>query len=182
MNIHSDDFELFGLARTFKQNQTQIDARRKDLQRLAHPDKFVDQGAAAQRLAMQWSARINQAWQRLRSPIKRAAYLCELGGTLVNADKNTLMPVDFLMQQMQWREDLDAAHSAEEHDQFCLRLNQAIHDALQKIEYLIDVQQAFQEATGHVRELMFLQRLAEDACGQNVSGELLSAAAKATEV
>lgn len=182
MNIQSDDFVLFGLARTFKQDQTQIDARRKDLQRLAHPDKFVDQGAAAQRLAMQWSVRINEAWQRLRCPIKRAAYLCELGGAQVNADNNTLMPTDFLTQQMQWREDLDAAHSAEDHEQFRLRLNQAVHDALQKIEYLIDVQQAFQEAAGNVRELMFLQRLAEDACGQNVSGELWSAAAKLAEV
>lgn len=182
MNIQSDDFELFGLERTFKQDQTQIDVRRKDLQRLAHPDKFVDQGAAAQRVAVQWSSRINQAWQRLRNPIKRAVYLCELGGALVNADNNTLMPTDFLMQQMQWREDLDAANSAEDHDQFRLRLNKAIHDALQKIEYLIDVQQAFQEAAGHVRELMFLQRLAADACDQNVSGELWSAAAKLAEV
>ena len=55
-----------------------LDARWKELQREAHPDRFAAHGAAAQRLAMQWSVRINEAYQRLKDPLKRAAYLCEL--------------------------------------------------------------------------------------------------------
>ena len=109
MNLQSDDFELFGLPRQFAQERAAIDARWKELQREAHPDKFAAQGAAAQRVAMQWSVRINEAYQRLKDPIKRAAYLCELHGAPVNAEDNTAMPPAFLMQQMAWREALEEA-------------------------------------------------------------------------
>jgi molecular chaperone HscB len=100
VNLQSDDFELFGLARQFAQDRALIDERWKELQRQAHPDKFSAQGAAAQRVAMQWSVRINEAYQRLKVPLSRAAYLCELNGAPVNAENNTAMPGSFLMQQM----------------------------------------------------------------------------------
>ena len=112
MNLQSDDFELFGLPRKFAQERSQIDARWKELQREAHPDRFAAQGAAAQRVAMQWSVRINEAYQRLKDPLKRAAYLCELHGAPIRAEDNTAMPPAFLMQQMQWREELEDLHDS----------------------------------------------------------------------
>ena len=162
MNLQSNDFELFGLAQTYAQDRTQIDARWKDLQRQAHPDKFADQGAAAQRIAMQWSVRINEAYQRLKDPLKRAAYLCELNGAPVNAENNTAMPPAFLMQQMAWREALDEAESAEDLEQISQQVQQASREVLQKIEQLIDQQQAYTEAVGQVRALMFVERFAAD--------------------
>ena len=109
MNLQSDDFELFDLPRRFVQERAAIDARWKALQREAHPDRFAAQGAAAQRVAMQWSVRINEAYQRLKDPVRRAAYLCELHGAPIQAEDNTSMPAQFLMQQMEWREALDDA-------------------------------------------------------------------------
>ena len=58
---------------------------------------------------MQWAVRVNEAYQRLKDPLKRAAYLCELDGAPIDAENNTAMPADFLMQQMEWREALDDA-------------------------------------------------------------------------
>jgi molecular chaperone HscB len=66
------DFELFGVPAQFAQDRVHLDARWKDLQREAHPDKFASQGTAAQRVAMQWSVRINEAYQRLKDPMRRA--------------------------------------------------------------------------------------------------------------
>ncbi|WP_163768973.1 Fe-S protein assembly co-chaperone HscB, partial [Providencia stuartii] len=74
-----------------------------------HPDRFASEGAAAQRVAMQWAMRVNEGYQRLKDPLKRAAYLCELRGAPVQAENNTAMPPAFLMQQMAWREALDDA-------------------------------------------------------------------------
>ncbi len=160
--MQSDDFELFGLEQRFAQDRSQLDARWKELQRQAHPDKFADQGAAAQRVAMQWSVRINEAYQRLKDPLKRAAYLCELHGAPVNAENNTAMPAAFLMQQMEWREELDEAHSAEDLERISLQVKRAGREVLQKIERLIDDQQAWTEAVGQVRALMFVERFAAD--------------------
>ena len=103
MNLQSTDFELFAIPMRFAQDRAKIDARWKELQREAHPDKFAAQGAAAQRVAMQWSVRINEAYQRLKTPLRSASYLCERNGVPINAENNTPMPVDFIMQQMAWR-------------------------------------------------------------------------------
>ena len=161
-SLQSDDFELFGLARRFGQDRADVDARWKDLQRQAHPDKFADQGAAAQRVAMQWSVRINEAYQRLKDPLKRAAYLCELNGAPVNAENNTAMPPAFLMQQMAWREELDEAQSAQDLERISQQVQRAKRDMLQDIECLIDDQQAFDQAVAQVRALMFVERFEDD--------------------
>ena len=162
MNLQSSDFELFDIPARFAQERTTLDARWKALQREAHPDKFSNQGAAAQRVAMQWSVRINEAYQRLKDPLRRAAYLCELNGAPVNAENNTAMPADFLMQQMAWRESLDDAGSPTELDQINFEVASARRQALQKCEQLLDVAQNYAQAVQQVRALMFIERFAND--------------------
>jgi molecular chaperone HscB len=162
VNLQSDDFELFGLARCFALDRAALDARWKDLQRQAHPDKFTAQGAAAQRIAMQWSVRINEAYQRLKNPLKRAAYLCELHGAPVNAENNITMPASFLMQQMQWREELDEAQGAQDLEQINQQCRQAERDVLLKIEQLLDQSHDYPAAVAQVRALMFIERFAAD--------------------
>lgn len=161
-SLQSNDFELFSLEQRFRQDRAALDARWKDLQREAHPDKFAAQGAASQRIAMQWSVRINEAYQRLKDPLKRAAYLCELHGAPVNAENNTAMPAAFLMQQMEWREELDDAKDAEDLEQIGLQCKQAKHKVLQTIEQLLDQAQDYPAGVAQVRALMFIERFAAD--------------------
>lgn len=162
VNLQSNDFELFGLTQKFSQDRAAIDARWKQLQKEAHPDKFASQGASAQRVAMQWSVRINEAYQRLKDPLKRASYLCELNGAPVNAEINTAMPASFLMQQMEWREALDEAKTAENMHEVALQANEFGLKQLLKIEQAIDAQHNFKLAVEHVRALMFVERFAQE--------------------
>lgn len=162
MNLQSNDFELFGVSQQFAQDRPALDARWKDLQREAHPDKFAAQGEAAQRVAMQWSVRINEAYQRLKDPLKRAAYLCELAGAPVNAHSNTTMPSAFLLQQMEWREALDEARddntlNALREDVDAVQ-RQLIEDCAQRL----DVQHDYPAAVQSVRALMFIEKFAHD--------------------
>lgn len=162
MNLQSNDFELFGIPVQFAQDRSAIDARWKDLQREAHPDKFAAQGAVAQRVAMQWSVRINEAYQRLKDPLRRAGYLCELHGAPIQAEKNTAMPTDFLIQQMEWREALEDAKSISSMEEIALEVNQSGRDQLSKIERLIDGEKNFLAAALGVRSLMFIERFASE--------------------
>ena len=162
MNLQSTDFELFAVPARFAQDRAQLDARWKEQQREVHPDRFAAQGAAAQRVAMQWSARINEAYQRLKDPQRRAAYLCELNGAPIEAENNTAMPPEFLMQQMDLRERLDDAHTAEALDEISAESTQLARDLLQKIEQQLDGQQDWPGAAQSVRALMFLDKLAAD--------------------
>ena len=162
MNLQSNDFELFDVPMRFAQNAAVLDARWKELQREAHPDKFAAQGGAAQRLAMQWSVRINEAYQRLKDPLKRATYLCEMHGAPIEAETNTAMPADFLMQQMEWREALDDAATLQNIEEISLQLNKNVREQLSKLEQLIDGQRDFAAASRQVRSLMFTERFASE--------------------
>lgn len=162
MNLQSSDFELFGLPVQFAQDSAVLDARWKDLQREAHPDRFAAQGEAAKRLAMQWSVRINEAYQRLKDPLKRAAYLCELHGAPINAENNTAMPGAFLMQQMEWREALDDADTADALDRLNDDVLTARRAALSSLDWLIDEKGDHAAAAQQVRALMFIERFAQD--------------------
>ena len=158
MNLQSNDFELFDVPALFKQDRAALDVRWKDLQREAHPDKFTAQGAAAQRVAMQWSVRINEAYARLKDPLKRAIYLCELNGAPINAHTNTTMPPAFMMMQIEWREALEEASTAAELEKISDEAAQYERGQLSKIEQLIDVHHDYTAAANEVRALMFVAR------------------------
>ncbi|OUM00520.1 Fe-S protein assembly co-chaperone HscB [Variovorax sp. JS1663] len=162
MNLNDTDFELFAVPATFAQDRAALDARWKELQREAHPDRFAAQGAAAQRVAMQWSVRINEAYQRLKDPIKRASYLCALSGHPIDAEKNTAMPPDFLMQQMEWREELDEAEDTAAIDRLRTEVEAGRARALSSLDWLIDEKGDHAGAAKQVRALMFIERFAED--------------------
>ena len=172
MNLQDNDFELFQLPRRQQLDRAMLDARWKDLQREAHPDRFAAQGPAAQRVAMQWSVRINEAYQRLKDPLKRAAYLCELGGVPVEAHSNTAMPADFLMQQMEWREALDDAEDAGALQALACEVQQASSDALQEVTAAIDTQQDMLAAAALVRRMMFIQKFAQEVRQRQLQQQL----------
>ena len=162
MNLQSDDFELFGLPVQFAQDRAAIDARWKELQGEAHPDKFAAQGLSAQRVAMQWSVRINEAYQRLKQPLSRASYICELHGAPIQAENNTAMPTAFLMQQMQWREALDEAETLQNMDEIAVTVSKSGRELLSKIEHALDIEKNFIGAAQLVRSLMFIERFASE--------------------
>ena len=162
LNLQSSDFELFGLPEQFAQASAAIDQRWRDLQREVHPDKFAAQGDAAQRVAMQYSIRVNEADQRLRDPLKRAASLCEARGAAIEAENNTAMPVEFLMEQMAWREALEEAQSPQELEVLRSSLERSRADLLGRIEALLDRQADAPAAAQQVRALMFVERFAHD--------------------
>ena len=162
LTLASSDFALFGVAPRFTQNREALDARWKQLQREAHPDRFAAQDPATQRLAMQWSVRINEAHQRLKDPLRRAAYLCELAEAPVKAHDNTAMPAEFLMQQMAWRETLDEAHDADAVLELQREVLRSREEALTRCMQLLDIEHDAVSAVGVVRSLMFIERFCAD--------------------
>lgn len=162
MRLTDNDFQLFGLPERQAQVRADIDARWKALQAEVHPDRFAAGGAAAQRVAMQWAMRVNEAYQRLRDPLARAAYLCELRGAPVQAENNTQMPGAFLMQQMEWREALDDAGDETALEALDDDAAQAEAAALAQVQRLLDEAGDAAAAASQVRALMFIQRFRAD--------------------
>ncbi|HSB21906.1 MAG TPA: Fe-S protein assembly co-chaperone HscB [Burkholderiaceae bacterium] len=159
MKLEDDDFVLFGLPRRFALDESALGARWRELQSRVHPDRFAAEGATAQRLAMQWAVRINEAHRRLKEPLARAAYLCELAGhPLQGPDAKAVAP-DVLARQMQWHEALAEASSAD-----AIRaLDTEVRDRLEAVRAAVaselDERQDPRAAVGGLREWMFLARL-----------------------
>ncbi len=99
-------FALFDLKPEFRLDLDQLAARYRELARSVHPDRFADADEREQRLALEHSARLNEAYQTLKSAPKRARYLLVMKGDEVPLEVTVHDP-DFLLQQMQWREELE---------------------------------------------------------------------------
>ena len=162
MKIADDDFTLFGLPPRQALDRAALDARWRELQAEVHPDRFAAEGAAAQRVAMQWAVRVNEAYQRLKDPLRRAAYLCELRGAPVDAERNTAMPGAFLMQQMQWREALAEAAGLAEVEQIDAEVQRTERALLADVQRRLDDEGDAAGAAADVRALMFVHRFRHD--------------------
>ncbi len=166
MNLQSNDFELFDLPVAFALDRVQLDERWKALQREAHPDRHASADAQTQRQAMQWSVRINEAYQRLKDPLKRAAYLCELHGAPVQAENNTAMPAAFLMQQMEWREALEEASGVDAVESLADEVSATRRRMLADLQQTADVRGDWPALAAQVRALMFVERFSRDVEGR----------------
>ena len=128
-----------------------------------------DRLPSVRQLAMQsgvsvWT--VNEAYQRLKDPLKRAAYLCEMRGAPIEAENNTAMPAAFLMQQMQWREALEEAEGEGDLQSLDDALQVARRDLLADIEVKLDQAGDAPGASGQVRALMFIERFAHDVASR----------------
>ena len=164
LSLGATDFALFGLPERFALDAAQLDAKWKALQGAAHPDRFATETAAAQRVAMQWAIRINEAYRRLKNPLARAAYLCGLHGMEVDAESNTAMPTAFLMQQMEWRDQLSEANDLDEVDTLSDEVIASRKATLRALEAQIDGADPvdWRAVAGAVRGLMFVDRFLAD--------------------
>ena len=119
-------FELFQLPVSFDIDINDLTTRHRAVVARIHPDQFAHKSSAEQRMALQWTTFANEAFDTLKSPIKRAQYLLQLNAPELVADPHTHAPLppEFLMQQMAWREALEDGDVDSVRDEV-----QAAHDA-----------------------------------------------------
>lgn len=160
-------FELFHLPALFAIDPAALDRAYHEVQNQVHPDKFSTATDAEKRVAMQWATRANEAYKTLKSPLKRAVYLCELHGVDLEIESNTAMPMAFLIQQMAWREALDDARQTRD-----VAALETLDDALRvmrtaevaQIAALLDAGD-YAGAASTVRQLMFVEKFGEEVAG-----------------
>ncbi len=163
--FQQDFFQLFGLPASYRLDGALLDQSYHALQEQVHPDKFSHLSEAERRISMQWSARVNEAYQTLSNPARRARYLLSLHGVDIQEETNTAMPADFLMEQMEWREAIEEARQARDAgalDKLELRLQHETQTLQEQLSDEIDTRRDYAAAAGDVRKLKFLEKLAEE--------------------
>ena len=114
MNIARQNyFSLFSLEPGFQLDKQQLEKQYKKLQSEYHPDRFASANDQERREAMQLTSIVNDAFETLRSPLSRSAYLLELQGIEAENHQQSDLDTEFLMQQMQLRVVLEEEAEAE---------------------------------------------------------------------
>ena len=163
MNLNQNHFELFGLPARFAADAAALEARYHELQREVHPDRFAAAPDAARRVSMQLATRVNEAYQTLKSPLRRAVYMLQLRGVDPELETNTAMPSEFLVEQISWRERIEAGS---EEPEALLQLRAGLRDEsgkiYEKLHGQLDEGRDDKAASETTRVLMFYQKLDEE--------------------
>lgn len=164
-DFQQDFYQLFGLSAQYRMDSELLDRRFRALQAQVHPDKFSHLSEAERRVSMQWATRVNEAYQTLSNPAKRARYLLFLRGADTREESNTSMPAEFLVAQMEWREIIQEAVEARdpaELDKLQSRLQHETRALHEQLAAKIDAEHDYEAAAEIVRKLKFFERLAEE--------------------
>jgi molecular chaperone HscB len=165
LSLGSNHFELFGLSPKFNIELATLESNFRKIQSESHPDRFVSASSAEKLQSMQLATLANEAYQTLKNPANRAKYLLELQGIVAISETNTAMPLDFLMQQMEWRESIEDAKTAKDINALenLMREMQQEAKLLQsEIAVLIDQKQDYTNATNATRKLIFIDKVYAD--------------------
>ena len=164
-HFNRDHFDLLGFERRQGIDVAELERVYQDVQSQVHPDKHAHQGASDQRLAMQWATRVNEAYLTLKSPLKRAEYLLRLAGHDPQIERNTAMPADFLIEQMEWRERVETARNSGDAaglDAFHRQIRSDINRQHGDLTQILDADRDYRQAAQIVRQLMFKEKLLHD--------------------
>jgi len=165
IDFSRNHFQLFGLPERFRLEPAALDRAYQTLQSEVHPDRYATADATEQRLALQASARANEAYRALKDPVTRAQYLLSLHGVNAVDETDTRLPLDFLERQLERREQ--ASDAVDAHDSPALRvvIDELRGEALEledRLRACLDDRHAYTEARVPVRELRFLHKVGED--------------------
>jgi len=156
-------FEIFHLPQSFSLDIVALNHAYYQVQSKTHPDRFSNSSSQQKKIAMKWAARANEAYQVLKDPPKRAAYICQLNGVEFQSDLGIAITPEFLIQQMEWCENLESiisirdAQALKELDtELCI----SRETILQEVEKFLESKN-FLQAVLCVRQLMFLEKFRE---------------------
>ncbi len=169
-----DHFELLGLSRQFELDDSFLSSQFISLQRRFHPDKFATASAQERLLAVQKTAQINDAYQTLKDPIRRAEYLLLLNGFQLDDESQTMQDTEFLLQQLALREELEALTEALDTLTELLEFEQKIHSQYEQMLAELSDKLRFakwSDAAIMVRKLKFLVKLKQEI--ERVEDQLL---------
>jgi molecular chaperone HscB len=159
-------FELFGLPLQFELEDRELADRYKNLQRQLHPDTVMAAADDRQkRFAIQAAAHVNEAYRILRNPLDRAGYLLEQKGCK-SADKaGKQLTSEFLMRQIQLREELETIPDTDNPRECLLELRERAEQEIEKHYGSFREQMRRQEyaaASDTVRKLQFFHKLQDE--------------------
>ena len=148
-------FETFNLPVLFNIDIDMLNHQYRTLQKTIHPDRFVNATDAEKKQSLQKSTQINDAYQVLKDPIKRASHIISLHQVL----KDNTLPPDFLMQQMEWEEEFETINDLEQVQLFSDKIDGEKKMLMDLLAIDLDEKKDWESATNIIGKLKFITNL-----------------------
>lgn len=158
-------FELFGLPPDYAVELQPLAVTYRELQKQFHPDRYATASDAERLMALQKASEINDAFQTLKSPLRRAEYLLSLTGIELRAEQQTLRDPAFLMQQMEWREQLEDIVHSQQPEADIAAFEATLKSSQAQLQSTLEMQltqQEYEAAAVNVRKLKFMFKLQDE--------------------
>jgi molecular chaperone HscB len=167
-----DPFKTLKIEPRYDLDLAAVEHRHRELSRALHPDRFVGRPASERRLALSRAIEVNEAWRKLRDPVRRAEALLDRLGIETGETSGAKADPELLMEMMEQREALaearatrDASRLAELTSAMQLRENAVIASLSSALA------RDPSAAIPHLAELRYVRRFLEEASA--VEDELL---------
>ena len=148
-------FDTFNLPVLFNIDIDMLNHQYRTLQKTIHPDRFVNATDAEKKQSLQKSTQINDAYQVLKDPIKRASHIISLHQVL----KDNTLPPDFLMQQMEWEEEFETINDLEQVQLFSDKIDGEKKMLMDLLAIDLDEKKDWESATNIIGKLKFITNL-----------------------
>ena len=141
-----------------------LESNYRKIQSESHPDRFVTASNAEKLASMQTATLANEAYLTLKSSGLRGAYLLGLSGIVAITENDNKMPMDFLIQQIEWREAVEDAENAHN----IAALESLLNDIGTEAKFLQNMlstqfkNNQLAEATDSTRKLIFMDKVRAD--------------------
>jgi molecular chaperone HscB len=153
-------FTLLQLPEAFVIDLETLHQNYQSIQKDIHPDRFATFDDEAKLESIKKTAQVNDAYQTLKSPIRRAEYLLQLKGINIHDEKYTAVPQDFLMQQMEWREELETYKlNKVALEKLAQDIQKNKNDMMNQLPSFFDDKNHLNDAIRVTRELNFIEKI-----------------------
>jgi molecular chaperone HscB len=109
-----DYFAFFGIEPRLALDAAALQKRFYELSRQWHPDRYASRPAADQRLALENTAILNDAFRTLREPVARAEYVLSRNGLDISEQGTANVPSELLEEALDLNMALEEAEGPEE--------------------------------------------------------------------
>ena len=159
-------FELFDLETSFFIDDDQLKAAyRREISRF-HPDNYATKNESEKLQALQNTSLLNTAFTSLKTPLNRASYLLKMQGLDPFDERDTVMNHDFLMSQIDLREELEVIEEDRDSlglEDFLERVDLHIEENTESIYKAFELNSDLMDIKMYVRELKFYDQLYKEA-------------------
>lgn len=159
----TDHFTRLGMPPSFDLDDEKLEKQYLGFQRVLHPDRFAGKPAKERVIAESQAVALNEAYETLGDPLKRATYLLRLKGINSEvAEEKTVNDPTLLMEALEKREALSEAESADAIEELMISAGATAIQLLSEIS-LAFAADDLAAANRSVLRLKYLRKFLEEA-------------------